>query len=271
MRHVLYISAIVILGLSLGSALSESWAGTKDKEKKIVARHSGNPHKVSASNGQRHIQLSKSQKPIRMPVYKPPKRGAPGGRVGGGTRGDYDALLMVSVLAPGKVRGLTSQNQPELYWYVSKATKVPIEFTLIDEDGIDPLIETQLPPPTQGGIQRIQLSDFGLQLSPDKMYRWSVALVLDPDHRSKDIIASARIQRALPSEIPTNHLEQADALEATFIHAEAGLWYDAIAAISQAIRESPEETQFQQMRGALLEQVDLGEVADFDRVAQKSF
>jgi len=271
MRHVLYISAIVIIGLSLGSAWGEPWAGTKDKEKKIDARYSAKPHIVSSSKGQRHIQLSKSQKPIRMPVYKPPKRGAPGGRVGGGTRGDYDALLMVSVLAPGKVRGLTSQNQPELYWYVSKATKVPIEFTLIDEEGIDPLIETQLPPPTQGGIQRIQLSDFGLQLSPDKMYRWSVALVLDPDHRSKDIIASARIQRALPSEIPTNHLEQADALEATFIHAEAGLWYDAIAAISQAIRESPEETQYQQIRGALLEQVDLGKVADFDRVAQKSF
>lgn len=267
MRHNLYICGMIIIGigLSLGSVWGEAWLGKKDKEQKPFARHSVASQNVSSSIGQGHIQLSKTNKPIRMPVYKPPKRGAPGGRVGGGTRGDYDANLTVYVLAPGKIRGLASENQPDLYWYVSKPTEVPIEFTLIDEAGIHPLIETRLPHITQAGIQRIQLSDFGIRLSPEKMYRWSVALVLDPDHRSKDVLGSARIQLALPSEIPNNHLEQADAIEATFIHAEAGLWYDAINAISKAIRESPENIQFRQIRESLLEQVDLGKVAEVDR------
>lgn len=267
MRRNLYIGGMIIIGigLSLGSVWGEAWVGKKDKEKIIIAGHSPKPHNRASAIGQRYLQLSKSKKPIRMPVYKPPKRGAPGGRVGGGTRGDYDANLTVYVLAPGKIRGLTSGDQPDLYWYVSKPTDVPIEFTLIDEAGVNPLVETKLPHITQAGIQRIQLSDFGIRLSPEKMYRWSVALVLEPDHRSKDVLASARIQQALPSEIPSNHVEQIDAIEATFTHAEAGLWYDAINVISKAIRESPDNMQFRQIRESLLEQVDLGKVADFDR------
>jgi hypothetical protein len=32
--------------------------------------------------------------PARMPVYKPPQRGAPGGRIAGGTRGGANLLLL---------------------------------------------------------------------------------------------------------------------------------------------------------------------------------
>jgi Domain of Unknown Function (DUF928) len=269
MRYSQLIMVMTVLGLMVGVASGNSLAEKKTKEDKFVARKGAEPSNPSLEKGQTPIQTAKSEQSPRMPVYKPPKRGAPGGRVGGGTRGDSDAHLTTHVLAPGQVRGLTSQEQPDLYWYVSKVTEVPIEFTLIDEDGIDPLVETRLPSPIQPGIQRIRLSDFGVRLSPEKMYRWSVALILDPEHRSKDIVASARIQRALPSEIPTTRLEQADAVEATFIHAEAGLWYDAIAAISQAIREAPEESHFQQIREALLEQVALEEVAGFNRLVQR--
>lgn len=271
MRYSQIISVMVVLGLMVGVAAGDPSVEKITKEKKLVARNVVEPPNESTVKGQTKIHPTKMEKSTRMPVYKPPKRGAPGGRVGGGTRGESDVQLTTQVLAPGRVRGLTSQDQPDLYWYVSQTTKVPIEFTLIDEDGIDPLIETRLPPPTKAGIQRIQLSDFDLRLSPEKMYRWSVALVFDPEHRSKDIVASARIQRALPSEIPTTLLEQVDAVEATYIQAEAGLWYDAIATISQAIRKSPEEPHFQHMRGALLEQADLVEVAGFDRMAKKSF
>ena len=48
-----------------------------------------------------------------VPVYKPPVRGAPGGRVGGGTRGT-DQTFVLSVVAPNHT-GLTMQEQPELF------------------------------------------------------------------------------------------------------------------------------------------------------------
>src|SRR5207249_6735910 len=43
------------------------------------------------------------------PVYKPPTRGAPGGRMGGGTRG-ITGTAVISLLVPDHV-GLTSQAQ----------------------------------------------------------------------------------------------------------------------------------------------------------------
>ena len=48
-------------------------------------------------------------------VYKPPKRGAPGGREGAGTRGFREALPTLAVLAPQDHTGLTAQEQPVLY------------------------------------------------------------------------------------------------------------------------------------------------------------
>ena len=52
------------------------------------------------------------------PVYKPPQLGAPGGRVGGGTRGIGGDALSLVALAPNHV-GLTTQVQPTFYWYLS--------------------------------------------------------------------------------------------------------------------------------------------------------
>src|SRR5688572_21778645 len=53
-----------------------------------------------------------------VPVYNPPPRGAPGGRVGGGTRGPGQRdVFVLSVLAPDH-SGLTSSEQPSLYWFI---------------------------------------------------------------------------------------------------------------------------------------------------------
>jgi len=48
-------------------------------------------------------------------IYKPPKRGAPGGREGAGTRGFREALPTLAILAPQDHTGLTAQEQPVLY------------------------------------------------------------------------------------------------------------------------------------------------------------
>ena len=133
---------------------------------------------------------SSEKKSATVPVYKPPPRGAPGGRVGGGTRGT-DQTFTLSVLAPTHT-GQTLQEQPVLYWYLSKAISSPIEFTLAD-DGIKPLVETQIKPPFQPGVQKVRLADYGVHLVPGKLYKWFVTLVVDPDRRSKDVLAGGAI------------------------------------------------------------------------------
>ncbi|MBP1738758.1 MAG: uncharacterized protein H6Q48_1051 [Deltaproteobacteria bacterium] len=73
------------------------------------------------------------------PVYKPPLRGSPGGRVGGGTRGaSLEAPVSLSVLVPDHV-GITLQSQPHLYWFISRKTTHPIEVTITEASPQCPL------------------------------------------------------------------------------------------------------------------------------------
>lgn len=210
----------------------------------------------------------KEKKPatiVTAPVYKPRVGlGAPGGRVGGGTRGAAKTAqtFILSVLAPNHT-GLTLSEQPVLYWYLTKPISTPMEFTLSD-DGVKPLIETTLKPPFQSGVQRIRLSDFGVKLTPGKSYRWFVALVQDPERRSKDILAGGTIERASLSEPEVTRLAKLDRLEAPYAFAEQGLWYDAVEAINVLIETSPKDQGLRAQRAALLRQVGLTEIADYD-------
>jgi hypothetical protein len=62
-------------------------------------------------------------------TYTPPKRGAPGGREGAGTRG-LQTLPILAVLTPKDHTGLTVQEQPVLYWYLSQETQHPVDIIL---------------------------------------------------------------------------------------------------------------------------------------------
>src|SRR5438094_8644852 len=115
-----------------------------------------------------------------VPVYNPPSRGAPGGRIGGGTRGGSQNVFVLSVLAPDH-SGFTTSEQPSLYWFISKPTSLPIELTVIDSKGIKPILETRLPAPVKEGIQQVRLGDYKIHLKQGEGYRWFVAVVTDAD------------------------------------------------------------------------------------------
>jgi len=199
--------------------------------------------------------------PVVTPIYKPPTRGAPGGRVGGGTRGK-DQVFILSVLAPNHT-GLTSQDQPDLYWYISKSVSSPIEFTLID-DGATPIIEKVLVPPAKIGIQRLQLSELGVRLEAGKQYRWFLTLVSDSKRRSKDVLAGATIERLDLHESLDAPVSALDRISAARHYAEAGYWYDAIALLSEQIEATPRDPNPRNQRAALLQQVGLEEIAGYD-------
>ena len=192
-----------------------------------------------------------------VPVYNPPKRGAPGGRVGGGTRGGTQRdIFVLSVLAPDH-SGFTTSEQPSLYWYISNSTSLPIELTVMDPQGVQPILETRLPAPAKPGIQRVRFADYNIRLAPGAAYRWFVAIVPDADRRSKDILAGGAIERVdVPAELNAK-LAKAKSNETPFIYAEAGLWYDALGAISDLIDAAPQNQELHKQRTALLTQVGL--------------
>jgi hypothetical protein len=198
------------------------------------------------------------------PVYRPPLRGTPGGRVGGGSRGPAADQPQLAVLAPDHT-GLTVHEQPSLYWYLSTATPGPIILTITDEQTTRPLVEAPLGPPLVPGVQRVRLADYGVRLAPETPYQWFVALVPDPERRAKDIIAGGTIERIAPPAPLQAQLAQAGRAHAPFVYAAAGLWYDAVSAISELIEAAPQEVALRNQRAALLEQVGLPEIAASER------
>lgn len=192
-------------------------------------------------------------------VYKPPLRGAPQARVGGGTRGSESAAV-VQVLAPDHV-GLTTQAQPTLYWYARTPSVARFEVALIDAEGIDPLLEVETDTGMAAGIQHLNLGDHGVSLQPGVSYQWSVALVVDAHNRSSDLVASGVIERIELDENQDNRIRGSSGLQRVQTLAGEGLWYDALDEVSLLIAASPDDESLQAARNQLLAQVGLEEIA----------
>lgn len=195
------------------------------------------------------------------PVYKPPLRGAPGGRIGGGTRGS-DALSL-AVLAPDHT-GLTVEGQPSLYWAISTKSPAPVEVTIVDPRVSEPLLELQIKNPVEAGVHAVRLAEHKVQLEPGVAYRWYVAVVRDASRRSRDVLAGGSIERVAASESLRTRLATISIGDKPAAYAEAGIWYDALGAISQLIEQSPADATLRSHRAAMLAQVglkDLGSAA----------
>ena len=190
------------------------------------------------------------------PVYKPPLRGMPVSRVGGATRGSDSRFPQLTALAPEHT-GMTTMEQPVLYWHLSGKCDHPIEITILDDTAFDPLWQTQLSPPIDAGIHKIRLSDGKVRLAVGKTYKWFVAIIADPEHRSKDIVAGGDIERAAPMQALQTKLSRGDSREAVSDYADAGIWYDALNTLNDMIATSLDRKDLQEERTNLLKQVGI--------------
>lgn len=155
-------------------------------------------------------------------------------------------------LAPGHV-GLTISASPSLFWHIDSVPTqgVAVVFTIRDDTSIDPLAEITLPSFSRAGIQRLRLVEHAIKLEPNVEYMWSIALVADADQPSKDIISSGFIRRvSRPKALST---ESRDGLE----FAQAGIWYDALEALSDDVDEHPNDRRARFLRSSLLREQKL--------------
>lgn len=195
-------------------------------------------------------------------LYRPPSRGAPQARIGSGSRGLETALPLprLASLVPAQV-AYSGSAQPTLYWYISDTYPADIEVSITHEGQIEPVFEANLGPANKTGIQSLSLADYGVTLTPGQEYRWYVTLVVDPSARSQDhgSGSSLIITDEVPQPSADNPLELGRQL------AGAGLWYDAIDALSRGIAAHPSDHELHATRAALLDQVDLSFAAAQDR------
>lgn len=204
-----------------------------------------------------------SQEEPDLPRYNAPQNMTPRARLGGSLRGGEGEDPAVAALVPDHV-GITVKQHPALNWFLSKHTSLPIRFTLIDERSIRALVERSLAPPHQAGVHAVKLEDLGFALQANVQYRWYISVIKDADSPSQDIVTGGMIERCEFNECSILGATTTCTREAVVASAIKGFWYDAMACLCDLIESNPADTGLRKQRAALLRQVGLHDVADWD-------
>ena len=169
-----------------------------------------------------------------------------------------------TILGPGEMpayqRGLTLQKSPTIYVEV---LGIPwtrfysLRFTLVDSRSMRPVAEVPLQSQKHPDLQRIQLEDYGIEVEPYVDYRWYVSLNPNSDFllskettRERAKLAQGEIMRIAPKSL----LAYGTPCEKSDVRwlADAGIWYDAFACISDLIEAGPGDRTFGYLRDELL-------------------
>ena len=207
---------------------------------------------------------------LEMPIYNAPENITPRARLGGSLRGSDGDDPIIAALVPDHV-GITVRQHPELNWFLSKHTTLPIRFTLIDERSIRALIEQSITPPNEAGVHVIKLGDVGFELQPNVQYRWYISIIKDKESPSRDIVTGGIIERCEFNECLVLDATTTCSREAVMASATKGFWYDAMACLCDLIESNPADTGLRTQRAALLKQVGLHEVAEWDLARSQAF
>lgn len=187
-------------------------------------------------------------------IYKLIGRGAPAGRIDAGSRGDGDEVASLYVLAPEHV-GLTTRSQPSLFWFQTAPVRLPFEISIVKPNDPTPVLRVRRGDASVSGFQHLDLADHGVSLAPGIDYQWVVALVRDPQSRSRDIVSSGWIR----------HVGNRDGLRGSSpaVYAAEGIWYDAVSELFEKIAARPHDPQLAVDRRDLLTQVGLPPLPTF--------
>lgn len=157
--------------------------------------------------------------------------------------------LELMAIVPDHV-GWTLQKSPVLYFYISQATSLPIQFILLDGRTLSPLLEVALPSLTRPGLGPIRLKDYSIGLEEDVQYRWYVSVVCNPDSHSTDMVAGGVIERIDPHLI--DYYGHVCDKESVLLASKAGLWYDVFACVTDLIEANPEDRSLRDLRDKFL-------------------
>jgi hypothetical protein len=247
-----------------------------------AASNSGN---VLPNNPHNSIISQATRSRIR---FIPPPSRNPRRSQGAGSRGCDESLPgdLVTLLIPSKdYAGQTVSSHPSFFLQLSKSVSVPMVFTLTKSGVPQPLYRKQIDSP-QSGLIQIEMPKDRPELVPGQVYQWSVALVCYPKRPSSNPFFSSWIERvpatpALEEQLAavtakrnshggnlssrdtanTSKASPEENRDRAAIYAQAGLWYDAIDALTKARMANPNDPSIQSDFRTLMDQVGLTQVA----------
>ena len=198
--------------------------------------------------------------------YVPPNRGIPRQTQGTGTRGDDQSeSVALQLLAPNDHTGQTLSGHPTFFWYVSEIPREPVEFSLVESGVAEPIFVQQIQI-QKAGIVRMEMPKNLPELVPGKEYRWSVSLIRNDNRRSDDTFAQSWIKPVPETPELKQQLAAAKSdRERASIYAQAGLWYNALNALSTAQAANPTDPSIREDFLSLLAQAGLTEVVVQER------
>lgn len=199
-----------------------------------------------------------------LPVYVPPRRGAPKDVAAAATRSGLGPRL--KILAPDHV-GLTVSERPTLYIYAQGPGTLQVQVSPSGpETGAKAIVAGRVELSSDRPVIRaVELGSAGGNLAIGTVYRIA-ATVFDRGGAVRSV-DSAQIERiAEPIELGVM-TAGATPMSRANAYASAGVWFDAIDAVSRAIDAATTTALARRGRAGLLDQAGLAEISGYDRKA----
>jgi hypothetical protein len=162
------------------------------------------------------------------------------------------------VLTPKSGVALTTKARPTIFTFQTHEVPSPVEYrvTINKPGNPDPVFITARLS-SSGGIHRLDLAETDISLEPGVEYEWVVVLRTDRNKKAADVDAKGRIKRIVPDAALAEKIAKADAADLPGVYAEAGIWYDALEAISDQIAANPKDQDLVAARKTFLEKTGL--------------
>ncbi|MGA7935617.1 MAG: DUF928 domain-containing protein [Kovacikia sp.] len=203
--------------------------------------------------------------------FKPPRRGVPGRREGAGTRSPQACVqgnLRLTALMPPTNLGLTTAAYPRFFWYIPKTRAKLAEFSLAEINEATGSVKVPVYKTTFGiagvpGVASLPLPRHATipPLTVGQDYRWSLALICNPDRREQDIKVDGWVQRITPNAELTEKLAKATATDRPLIYANSGIWFDTLTSLADLHCANPQNTSHSASWAELLKSVKLAAIA----------
>lgn len=228
--------------------------------KKALTLRSGN---IFATNAIRNVSNYVARQGESRLSFVPPDRGAPGNRQGGATRGGcYKGAQPLTAVMPATNNGMTTSEYPVLFFYVPATKAQTLELALLDEKA-QKTYKTTIAPTQTAGIVGLKFSDLkGLPpLESGKNYHWYFSMICDSQDRSADVVVDGWVQRVDTDPALKSELQRATPSDRVALYAVNGIWYDAVAALSETRQSSPNQSVQAEEWADLLKSVGLDKIA----------
>lgn len=190
---------------------------------------------------------------------------------GGAVRGTADGRPYVLVLAPRKVAdAVTTLEQPTVYWYLSQEVRHPVEVSVNVPAEQRTLFVKGLKGAKKAGVHAFDLAaeadDRGRRVRLEPGVRYEVVVSLRSnraDDAAADSVGILPLER-VPIDGPLAAAAAAapDPYARAVAYAAGGVWCDALAALSAAIKAAPNDAELRNARATMLNDQGIVEAPD---------